>query len=90
MEPSIRKVQLPDKTGGVVWSRANLRELSEYCDITLISKEGDKFPSHRLILSVNSIFLQLEIRRSSGPEIWMETVKSEVLLALLTFIYEGR
>ena len=66
-----------------------MREQAEYCDVTLISKEGERFPSHRLILGVTSSVLQSKMRRSPGPEIVMKTVNSEVLSALLSFIYEG-
>ena len=66
-----------------------MREQVEYSDVTLISKEGERFPSHRLILGVTSAFLQSKMRRNPGPEILMKTVKSEVLSALLSFIYEG-
>ena len=66
-----------------------MREQAEYSDITLISKEGERFQAHRLILGVTSAFLQSKMRRSSGKEILMKTVKTEVLSALLNFIYEG-
>ena len=36
-----------------------MREQSEYSDVTLISKEGEKFPAHRLILSVTSSHLRV-------------------------------
>ena len=50
-------MRLADKTGGLVWSRANMREQTKYSDITLISQEGVQFPAHRLILSVTSSFV---------------------------------
>ena len=89
MEPERRKVRLADKTGGLVWSRVNMREQSEYCDITLISQEGEKFPAHRLILGVTSSYLRAKMQKNSVPKIVMKTIKTEVLSALLTFIYEG-
>ena len=89
MEPSVRKVRLADKTEGLVWSRAKMREQTEYSDVTLISQEGVQFPAHRLILGVTSSFLQSKMSRTSGREILLKTVKTEVLSALLTFIYEG-
>ena len=66
-----------------------MREQAEYSDVTLISQEGERFQAHRLILGVTSAFLQSKMRRSSGKEILMKTVKTEVLSALLNFIYEG-
>ena len=89
MEPSVRKVRLADKTGGLVWSRANMREQTKYCDVTLISKEGVQLSSHRLIFGVTSTFLQSEMQRNSRHEIVMKTVKTEVLSALLSCIYKG-
>ena len=89
MEPELRKVRLADKTGGLVWTRANMREQSEYCDVALISQEGQKFPAHRLILGVTSSYLRAKMQRNSGPEIEMKTVKTELLSSLLSFIYEG-
>ena len=86
MEPELRKVRLADKTGGLVWTRANMREQSEYCDVTLISQEGENFPAHRLILGVTSSYLQAKMQKNSVPKIVMKTVKTEVLLALLSFI----
>ena len=67
-----------------------MREQSEYCDVTLISQEGEKFPAHRLILGVTSSYLRAKMQKNSVPKIVMKTVKTEVLSALLSFIYEGK
>ena len=64
-----------------------MREQSEYSDVTLINQEGEKFPAHRLILGVISSHLRAKMQRKS--EIIMKNVKTEVLSALLNFIYEG-
>ena len=35
-----RKISLADKTGGPVWSQANIRERSDFHDMSVISIEG--------------------------------------------------
>ena len=92
MEPAVRKISLADKTGGPVWSLANIREQSDFYDLTLISSEGDLFPAHRVILAVTSSYLQSRIKKSSEANqvISLKSVNSEVLSALLNFIYDGK
>ena len=84
-----RKISLADKTGGLVRSQANIREKSDFYDVSLISKDGEKFPAHRVILAVSSSYLQSKMKKNSQHDITFKKVNSEVLSALGDFIYDG-
>ena len=62
MEESTAKVRLADSTAGPVWTQAKLREETEFHDVTLVSKEGEKFPVHKLVLAVTSSYLKNKMR----------------------------
>ena len=62
MEESTAKVRLADSTAGPVWTQAKLREETEFHDVTLVSKEGEKFPAHKLVLAVTSSYLKNKMR----------------------------
>ena len=70
----------------------NLRDETQFCDITLISQEGESFPAHKLILRVTSSYLKTKIQQRSDAQstIVLKTINSEILSALLDFIYKGK
>ena len=84
-----RKISLADKTGGRVWSQANIREQSEFHDVSLISNDGEKFLAHRVILAVSSSYLESKMKKNSQHDITFKKVNSQVLAALIDFIYDG-
>ena len=83
-----RKISLADKTGGPVWSQANIREQSQFHDVSLISSDGESFPAHRVILAVSSSYLESKMKKNSQHDITFKKVNSEVLSALIDFIYD--
>ena len=67
-----------------------LREDTEFTDITLVSEDGIIFTAHKLILASCPFFKDLFIQiRHPHPLIYMRGIKSENLAAILDFIYFG-
>ena len=56
--------------------------------MTLVSKEGEKFPAHKLVLAVTRSYLKNEMRDNCSV-IALKTVKLALIEALLSFMYEG-
>ena len=58
----------------------------------LNSTEGVEIPAHKLILDMTSSYLKSKIRKISEavPTKVFQNVKSEVLSALIDFIYDGK
>ena len=91
MEPApVRQVRLADKRKCPVWSQAELTGMEDFYDVRLRSSEEVEFPAHKLILAMTSSYLKSKIRKTSEAVIVFQNVKSEVLSALIDFIYEGK
>ena len=69
----------------------NLRESLDFVDVTLACEDGHQVEAHKVILAAASPFFQsvFKTNKHSHPLIFMRGVKSEVLLALLDFLYFG-
>ena len=68
-----------------------LRDDREFTDVTLACEDGQKLEAHKVILAASSPFFQNLLKRNkhSHPLIYMRGVKSEVMLAILDFLYFG-
>ena len=68
-----------------------LRNKSEFSDVTLVSGDGEKIEAHKVILvSSSPFFMELfSENKHPHPLIYMRGLKSDVLLALLDFLYFG-
>ena len=69
----------------------NLREDKEFADVTLASEDGQEIEAHKVILAASSPFFQDLLRRNKHPHplIYMRGIKSENLLAIVDFLYNG-
>ena len=69
----------------------NLREDTEFNDVTLACEDGQQIWAHKVILAVSSPFFQNLFQRNQHPHplIYMRGVKSEDLLAIVDFLYRG-
>ena len=68
-----------------------LRNKSEFSDVTLVSEDGEKIEAHKVILAFSSPFFMELLSKNKHPHslIYMRGLKSDVLLALLEFLYFG-
>ena len=68
-----------------------LRKKSEFSDVTLVSQDGEKIEAHKMILASSSpLFMDLlSQNKHLHPLIYMRGLKSDVLVALLDFLYFG-
>merc|ERR1719187_1857226 len=68
-----------------------LREDREFADVTLACEDGQQVEAHKVILASSSPFFMNLLRRNKHPHplIYMRGVKSEVLVAMIDFLYHG-
>ena len=69
----------------------NLREDSDFSDVTLACEDGQQVEAHKVILAASSPFFQKLFARNKHPHplIYMRGVKSDDLLAIVDFLYRG-
>ena len=69
----------------------NLREDTDFTDVTLACEDGQQIGAHKLILAASSPFFQILLKRNKHPHplIYMRGVKPENLLAVVDFLYRG-
>ena len=78
-------------TSNASQSFQELRDDTDFCDVTLISDGNHQIKAHKVILSASSPFF-LEMLRSnnrSHPLIYMRGTKAKELAAIVDFIYIG-
>ena len=68
-----------------------MRKENDFADVTLACEDGKQVEAHKVILAASSPFFQNLLKRNkhSHPLIYMRGVKSEVMLAILDFLYFG-
>ena len=66
-----------------------LRDSEDFTDVTLVSKDGQKFTAHKIILASSSpLFWDLLTSDlHPHPLIYMRASRSEDMIALLDFLY---
>ena len=69
----------------------DLRHDNDFSDVTLVCEDGRQVEAHKVILASSSPFFKNLLARNkhSHPLIFMRRVTSEVLLAILDFLYLG-
>merc|ERR1712129_172750 len=69
----------------------DLRNETEFSDVTLVCEDGQQVTAHKVILAASSPFFQNLLRKNKHPHplVYMRGVKSEDLVAVLDFIYHG-
>ena len=84
-------LQWDDFAEDVATSFANLREVSDFTDVTLVCQDGRQFEAHRLILSSSSPVFQAMLKgyRHNHPLVYLRGVRSIDLIAILDFLYCG-
>ena len=72
-------------------SFCNLREESDFYDVTLVCEEGRQIEAHRVILSACSPFFRSVLKQNKyfNPIIYMRGLKMKDLVAMIDFIYHG-
>jgi len=69
----------------------NLRNDSDFIDVTLACKDGQQIEAHKVILAASSPFFQklLRTNKHKHPLILMRGVNAEDLVAIVDFLYYG-
>ena len=69
----------------------NLRESTDFADVTLACEDGHQIEAHKVILAASSPFFQNILKNSkhSHPLIFMRGVKADELAAMVDFMYYG-
>ena len=69
----------------------NLRESTDFADVTLACEDGHQIEAHKIILAASSPFFDKVLQRNKHPHplIYLRDFKSEDLMAILDFLYLG-
>ena len=69
----------------------NLREDTDFSDVTLVGDDNLQMEDHRILLCASSPFFNTVLKKNkhSHPIIYMRGIKTKDLAALLDFIYNG-
>ena len=69
----------------------NLRESNDFTDVTLACEDGKQVEAHKLILAGSSPLFQKILGgiKHPHPLIYLRGVKSDSLLAIVDFLYQG-
>ena len=69
----------------------NLREDSDFSDVTLACEDGQQVEAHKVILAASSPFFRKLLGRNKHPHplIYMRGVKSYDIQAIVDFLYRG-
>ena len=84
-------LQWNDFKENILTSLSSLREDNDFADVTLACEDGQQVEAHKMILAASSPFFQNLLKRNkhSHPLTYIRGVKSEVLLAIIDFLYFG-
>ena len=68
-----------------------LRKDTDLTDVTLACEDDRQIEAHKVVLSVSSPFFENLFKRNkhSHPLVFMRGVKSDVLIAIIDFLYKG-
>ena len=69
----------------------NMRENSDFADVTLACEDGRQVEAHKVILAASSPFFQKLLHRNkhTHPLVFMRGIKSVDLVAIVDFLYHG-
>ena len=80
-----------DYNKNITTSFNELRESSDFSDVTLMCEEDQQIEAHRIILSASSPFFSKVLLKTkhSHPLIYMRGLRAKDLVAIVDFIYKG-
>ena len=69
----------------------SMRNDADFADVTLACEDGNQVEAHKFILAASSPFFQNLLKRNkhAHPIIYMRGIKSEDLLSIVNFLYNG-
>ena len=69
-----------------------LRNDTDFLDVTLVSEEGEHISAHKVVLSTSSDFFKDVLKKANhiNPLIFLSGFNSKVLAAVLDYIYNGK
>ena len=81
----------PDFQANVINSFQEARQDGDFCDVTLVSKDGQGIEAHKIILSASSVLFKSLLKRSLHPHpvVLFNNLQDGLLTNLLYFIYNG-
>ena len=84
-------LQWDDFQDNIKTAFGKLREVNDFADVTLACEDGQQVEAHKVILASSSPFFQKLLKRNDHPHplIYMRGVKSDDLLAIMDFLYNG-
>merc|ERR1712098_727750 len=70
---------------------SNLQKEDDFCDVTLVGDDYVPISAHKVVLSSCSEYFKniLKLNKHSHPLLCLENVKSEELMNVLNYIYQG-
>ena len=85
------RLQWNDFKDNVALAFGELREDKDLADVTLACEDGNQVEAHKVILAASSPFFRDVLKKNKHPHplIFMRGLKSEVLLAIIDFLYLG-
>ena len=67
-----------------------MKYIEEFCDVTLVSEDGEKFWAHKVVLSSASTLLRERFQNNEEAEvISMKGIPSRFMKALIDLVYNG-
>ena len=69
----------------------DLRKQADFADVSLACEDGYQLEAHKIILGASSPFFKTIFKTTKHPHplIYMKGIKSEDLLAIINFLYQG-
>ena len=85
------RLQLNDFPENIKIAFANLKEDTDFKDVTLVCEDGQQVEAHKVVLTSSSPFFQklLAGNKHPHPMIYMRGMKYDDLFAILDFVYRG-
>ena len=84
-------LQWNDFKGSVIGTFGSLCGDKDFADVTLLCEDGVQFEAHRVVLASSSPYFDYILRRGKHPNplIYMRSLNSKDISALLDFLYLG-
>ena len=84
-------LQWNDFKDNIETSFKNLREETDFADVTLASEDGEQVDAHKVVLAASSPIFRKMLKRNQNthPLIFMRGVKMDDLVAIVDFLYRG-
>ena len=84
-------LQWNDFQPNLITAFRDLRLDKDFADVTLACEDGEQFEAHKVVLISSSPFFKNLLQRNKHPHplIYMRGVTSEVLMAMIDFLYHG-